>query len=182
MKKIYKVLLSSILIMSASSTYAKATDESVLELMKVTHINEIMEEASNQGTLIIPRVTQQIVAEKQTSLDDKQKQKLNKIINDYVKQMHDELDTKQNQKLIKQAYISAVKNHFTQEEVDAQVKFYGSEVGQSILKKKNVMIQDYMSRVMPELIKKQQSIMKSLLPKLEADIKTALKKKEKTTE
>ena len=53
-----------------------------------------------------------------------------------------------NQQIV-DVYVQTAKQHFNQEEVDAQIAFYSSEVGQNIIDKQPSMMKDYMAQVMP---------------------------------
>lgn len=178
--KSIKTVLHTLLICSAlsfaTSASAQASKTSVLKLMEVTHMNNMMQEAINQHTLIIPSFAQRMVATKKPNLSEAQKLQLNDIINKHMKSVRSELDSDLTRKAITDIYINTAQKHFTQAEVDAQIDFYGSEMGQSIIKKHSALVNDYMIAIMPVIIEKSESKIKSVLPKLEADIDSVISK------
>lgn len=62
------------------------------------------------------------------------------------------------------------KNHYTQAEVDAQIAFYNTEVGQSILDKQPKLMQEYMKVLTPEVIEIANATREKLTPQLEKDL------------
>lgn len=101
-----------------------------------------------------------------------QRQQLTAIITKYNKEIfNDDYVNKLNERLI-QDYIVTAKQHFTQQEVDAQVAFYSSVVGQSIIDKQPSMIQDYMTKTMPTVMQGSMEQVQKVLPRMQAEIAT----------
>ena len=67
--------------------------------------------------------------------------------------------------------METAKQHFDQAEVDAQIAFYSSEAGQSIINKQPAMMKDYMTKVMPIVMESTMEKVQDIMPRMAADIK-----------
>lgn len=63
-------------------------------------------------------------------------------------------------------WMEAVKQHYTQKEVDALIAFYSSTEGRSILEKQPLMINDYMQRLQPIVQKRTGALQQKVRTKL----------------
>ena len=70
-----------------------------------------------------------------------------------------------------QAYISAAKTYYTQAEVDAQIKFYDTEMGQSILAKQPQITAAFLQQSLPEDTSATEAQLGELLPQMKQIIK-----------
>ena len=86
---------------------------------------------------------------------------LSNILNDVKPQMI---------QLSQQGFIEASKKYYTQEEVDAQIEFYSSPVGQRIIQKQPEVMQNYMSTVMPAVMKTMGDQMRITLPIMKKEL------------
>ena len=67
-------------------------------------------------------------------------------------------------------YVKTAKQHFNQKEVDAQIAFYSSDVGQSIIDKQPDMMKDYMAQIMPIVMDSTMQKMRDIMPRMVADL------------
>ena len=70
-----------------------------------------------------------------------------------------------------QAYISAAKTYYTQSEVDAQIKFYDTETGQSILAKQPQITAAFLQQSLPDDTSETDAQLGELLPQMKQIIK-----------
>ena len=156
---------------------AVPTDASLLKLIKVTKVVEMMNDMSSDSG-ITDQVTQSMLSSLPIdNLSADQRQRLEGIVSKYSKEMTDNSDRDSvNQQVIK-VYMETAKQHFDQAEVDAQIAFYSSKAGQSIINKQPAMMKDYMTKVMPIVMESTMEKVQDIMPRMVADIK-ALKLEE----
>ncbi|MGO1282057.1 MULTISPECIES: DUF2059 domain-containing protein [unclassified Psychrobacter] len=148
---------------------AVPTDASLLKLIEVTKVVEMMNDMSSDSG-ITDQVTQSILSS--LSIDDlsaEQRQRLEDIVSKYSNEMTSDQESV-NQQIVK-IYMETAKQHFDQQEVDAQIDFYSSEVGQSIIDKQPDMMKDYMAQIMPVVMESSMEKMQDIMPRMAADIK-----------
>ena len=156
---------------------AVPTDASLLKLIKVTKVVEMMNDMSSDSG-ITDQVTQSMLSSLPIdNLSTDQRQRLEGIVSKYSKEMTDNSDRDSvNQQVIK-VYMETAKQHFDQAEVDAQIAFYSSKAGQSIIDKQPAMMKDYMTKVMPIVMESTMEKVQDIMPRMAADIE-ALKLEE----
>ncbi|MBF0658397.1 DUF2059 domain-containing protein [Psychrobacter sp. NG25] len=156
---------------------AVPTEASLLKLIKVTKVVEMMNDMSSDSG-ITDQVTQSMLSSLPVdNLSTDQRQRLEGIVSKYSKEMTDNSDRDSvNQQVIK-VYMETAKQHFDQTEVDAQIAFYSSKTGQSIIDKQPDMMKDYMAKVMPIVMESTMEKVQDIMPRMAADIK-ALKLEE----
>ncbi|WP_352258489.1 DUF2059 domain-containing protein [Psychrobacter sp. TB55-MNA-CIBAN-0194] len=172
--------ISAVSLMAVSTLSVQAavpTDASLLKLIKVTKVVEMMNDMSSDSG-ITDQVTQSMLSSLLVdNLSTDQRQRLEGIVSKYSKEMTDNSDRDSvNQQVIK-VYMETAKQHFDQTEVDAQIAFYSSKTGQSIIDKQPDMMKDYMAKVMPIVMKSTMEKVQDIMPRMAADIK-ALKLEE----
>jgi len=148
---------------------AVPTDASLLKLIEVTKVVEMMNDMSSDSG-ITDQVTQSILSS--LSIDDlsaEQRQRLEDIVSKYSNEMTSDQESV-NQQIVK-IYMETAKQHFDQQEVDAQIDFYSSKMGQSIIDKQPDMMKDYMSQIMPVVMESTMEKMQDIMPRMAADIK-----------
>lgn len=169
------VLALSLSSVSMLSQAATASQTSVVKLMQVTHVDEMMDQMLAQNDAMLDQMVGHMVASNADSqLTEAQTQQITSIASKYSRQMLQQMNTPQMRQQITDAYVAAAQQHYTQAEVDAQIAFYGSDVGQSIISKQSDVMQDYMGQIMPSMLQQMQATMQQLMPKMEAEIKAAL--------
>lgn len=171
------VMSLSVATMSAQA--ATPSDASLVKLMQITKAAEQIKQMTSPDAGMMEQMVQgSLKGIPDSEISPNQRQQLGKIINKYNRQVFDEAYVKQMTEQMTKAYIASAKKHFTQEEVDAQIAFYGSPVGQNIINKQPAMVQDYMNSVMPEVMESTMKRMQEVMPKMQAEI-AALKKSAK---
>ncbi len=70
-----------------------------------------------------------------------------------------------------QAYISVAKTYYTQAEVDAQIKFYDTTVGQNILAKQPQITAAFLKQSLPQDTSETENQLSELLPQMKQIVK-----------
>ena len=144
---------------------------SLVTLMQVTKANEQLKQLSEPNNNLMAQIVESSLAGiPEADMSESQRRELGKIINKYNQQLftQDYIDTLSQQ--ITHQYIKAAQKHFTQQEVDAQINFYSSEVGKSIINKQPAMMQDFMLEAMPMITKTNMEQMQKIMPQMQAEI------------
>lgn len=138
-------------------------------------MDEMMSQVSEQNDMLIDQVIGQLLmSEGETDLTEAEKTQIQQVAGKYIKQMSSSIDTPQMRQSIISAYVDSAQKHYTQAEVDAQIQFYGSAAGQSIIEKQPSVMQDYMSSLMPLIMRQTQTTMQTLMPQMQEEIRTIL--------
>ncbi|WP_230656106.1 DUF2059 domain-containing protein [Psychrobacter sp. I-STPA10] len=159
---------------SVSAQAATPTDASITKLMQVMHMSEMMEHMlGSKSDMIQSMVQAQIQKSDTTPITPAQRQQINNIVDKNISQMLAKIEPQVNQ-LAQKGFIDAAKQYYTQQEVDAQIEFYSSAVGQSIVEKQPEVMQAYMVNIMPEIMgimdKQMQVTMPVMIKELDAVI------------
>lgn len=163
--------LSAMAIPTLSAQAAVPTDASLMKLIKVTKVIETMNDMSSDNE-VTEQVMQTMLASMPNSeLTVAQRKRFDEIVLKYSKEMTNKDNVESLNRQITTAYVQSAKQHFSQEEVDAQIAFYSSEAGQSIIDKQPAMMKDYMSKIMPVVMESTMKKMQEVMPKMAADIK-----------
>lgn len=169
--------LSAMTIPTLSVQAAVPTDASLLKLIEVTKVIETMNDMSSDS-----EVTEQVMQTMLASMPDNeltaaQRKRFDEIVLKYSKEMTSKDNVESLNRQITNAYIQSAKQHFNQKEVDAQIAFYSSQVGQSIIDKQPAMMKDYMAKIMPVVMESTMKKMQELMPKMAADLEDLKLKK-----
>jgi len=162
------VSLMAVPIVSAQA--AVPTDTSLLKLIKVTKVVDMMDKMSSDT-----KTTEQIMQSMLASLpidhlSQDQRQRFNEIMSKYSKEMTNNSDRESMNQQVVDVYVKTAKQHFNQKEVDAQIAFYSSDVGQSIIDKQPDMMKDYMAQIMPIVMDSTMQKMRDIMPRMVADL------------
>lgn len=111
-----------------------------------------------------------------TTLSDTQRKDALKAFDEYAKNYVALFDNPTTKDTLKKAYIDSARKHFSQDEVDAQIAFYGSEQGKRALEKSNQVYDEYMQMLAKDLQSKIESYQKANLTKMQDKVKQILKK------
>lgn len=168
--------LSAMTIPTLSVQAAVPTDASLMKLIEVTKVIETMNDMSSDS-----EVTEQVMQTMLASMPDNEltaahRKRFDEIVLKYSKEMTSKDNVESLNRQITNAYIQSAKQHFNQQEVDAQIAFYSSQVGQSIIDKQPAMMKDYMAKIMPVIMESTMKKMQEVMPKMAADLE-ALKLK-----
>lgn len=169
--------LSAMTIPTLSVQAAVPTDASLMKLIEVTKVIETMNDMSSDS-----EVTEQVMQTMLASMPDNeltaaQRKRFDEIVLKYSKEMTSKDNVESLNRQITNAYIQSAKQHFNQQEVDAQIAFYSSQVGQSIIDKQPAMMKDYMAKIMPVVMESTMRKMQEVMPKMAADLEALKAKK-----
>lgn len=169
--------LSAMTIPTLSVQAAVPTDASLMKLIEVTKVIETMNDMSSDS-----EVTEQVMQTMLASMPDNeltaaQRKRFDEIVLKYSKEMTSKDNVESLNRQITNAYIQSAKQHFNQQEVDAQIAFYSSQVGQSIIDKQPTMMKDYMAKIMPVVMESTMKKMQEVMPKMAADLEDLKLKK-----
>jgi len=158
------------------------TDVSIIKLMQVMHIDEQIQSIVNGQQAAIDAInmqTQNQVQKGSQQINDKllnkrQRQlqeQIQSVLGQYAKIMSNGIGDATDAQTLTQAYISAAKTYYTQAEVDAQIKFYDTKMGQSILAKQPQITAAFLQQSLPEDTSATEAQLGELLPQMKQIIK-----------
>lgn len=158
------------------------TDVSIIKLMQVMHIDAQIQSIVNGQQAAIDAINTQTKNHNQSSNQRASDQPLNKrqrelqeqiqsVLGQYTKIMTEGIGNAADAQTLTQAYISAAKTYYTQAEVDAQIKFYDTAVGQSILAKQPQITAAFLQQSLPEDTSETEAQLSELLPQMKQIIK-----------
>ena len=154
-----------------------ATDISIIKLMQVMHIDEQIQSIVDGKQAAIDAINTQTQTQ-QTSdkpLNKRQLELQNKIqsvLGQYAKIMTNGIGDTADIQTLTQAYISAAKTYYTQAEVDAQIKFYDTTVGQNILAKQPQITAAFLKQSLPDDTSATEAQLSELLPQMKQIVKS----------
>ncbi len=163
-----KIFITSLLMaytsLSAFATPAKPT--TVQQLITETKMEQLIEQTLQQ---MKPIVDQQILQEAKDTVG---KQQLNAQQLNIVKQMQQlswqQINLANNWKNIQDLMVKVYQKHFTEEELQATLKFYQSPEGRSMMQKMPIMMQDVMQNI--------QSNIGDFTPSTDSELESQMKK------
>ena len=158
------------------------SDVSIIKLMQVMHIDAQIQSIVNGQQAAIDAINTQTKNHNQSSNQRASDQQLNKrqrelqeqiqsVLGQYAKIMTEGIGNAADAQTLTQAYISAAKTYYTQAEVDAQIKFYDTAVGQSILAKQPQITAAFLQQSLPEDTSGTEAQLSELLPQMKQIIK-----------
>ncbi len=158
------------------------SDVSIIKLMQVMHIDAQIQSIVNGQQAAIDAINTQTKNKNQSSNQRASDQPLNKrqrdlqeqiqsVLGQYTKIMTEGIGNAADAQTLTQAYISAAKTYYTQAEVDAQIKFYDTAVGQSILAKQPQITAAFLQQSLPEDTSETEAQLSELLPQMKQIIK-----------
>ena len=158
------------------------TDVSIIKLMQVMHIDEQIQSIVNGQQAAIDAInmqTQNQVKKGSQQINDKSlnkrqrqlQEQIQSVLGQYAKIMSNGIGDATDAQTLTQAYISAAKTYYTQAEVDAQIKFYDTEMGQSILAKQPQITAAFLQQSLPEDTSATEAQLGELLPQMKQIIK-----------
>ena len=101
---------------------------------------------------------------------EKKQYDVQQVLGKYSKIIAQGNDPEAQRQQILQAYKFAAKQHFTQAEVNAQLAFYDTPMGQQILAKQSLVTQDYLEKAAPVVIGELPNNIEKVLPNLQKDL------------
>jgi hypothetical protein len=149
MKNYALVLLLLITSLTANANETSSR-ESVEKLMELTEVSKMMDAMQQQVNNMFKGMSQQLgVSAEEKPKFDKYMTKVSELMNEYM-----------NWSTFKEPMIDIYTKHFSEHEVQGLIKFYQSEIGQSMTKKMPLVMQDSMAV--------SQVLMKDLMPKIQS--------------
>ncbi|OTG85580.1 hypothetical protein B9T31_10460 [Acinetobacter sp. ANC 4558] len=148
---------------------AQATHEQISQLMKVTHVDQISQETLKQLRPVFQQQADAIVKNylQKDQLNTEQQNVANEITDKLYDYSLKSIDWKKLQPQLEKIYAEV----FNSQEIQAQINFYSSTEGQSILKKTPLLAQKTMELTNSQLMQSMQtaeSEFSSINKKLEA--------------
>lgn len=169
----YKVALSN-----TQATLSPApTEVSVIKLMQVMHIDEQITAIINgqqvASNIMKTTANQQSVGDKLNKRQRELQTKIQQILTQYMQILGEGIDETTNAETLTSAYINAAKSYYTQQEVDAQIEFYDTVIGQNILAKQPQVTAAFLQQSLPKDmdLKDTKDQLESLLPQMQQIIK-----------
>ncbi|MDE4456003.1 DUF2059 domain-containing protein [Psychrobacter sp. DAB_AL62B] len=155
------------------------TDISIIKLMQVMHIDEQIQSIVNGQQAAIEAINSQAQSRSHQQVNDKQLNKrqrelqdqIQNVLGQYAKIMSNGIGDAADIQTLTQAYISAAKTYYTQAEVDAQIKFYDTAVGQNILAKQPQITAAFLKHSLPDDTTETEAQLGELLPQMKQIVK-----------
>lgn len=118
------------------------TESSIIKLMQVMHVDEQIAVIANGQQMALDVINTQANPQSKQSNGDKLNKRqrelqnqIQSVLGQYAKIMSNSIGDATDVETMTRAYINAAKDYYSQAEVDAQIKFYNTTIGQSILAK-----------------------------------------------
>lgn len=170
------VEVSPVTAMSTTKTINTATmptEASIMKLMAVMRIDEQIDAIVNGQqaaiTVINERSNTGELAKDDEELNERQRairEQIQGLLGQYAKIMTGSISEATDSETLTQAYIAAAKTYYTQQEVDAQIKFYDTPVGQSILDKQPQVTAAFLKQSLPKDMEATEEQLGQLLPQI----------------
>ncbi|WP_201502369.1 DUF2059 domain-containing protein [Psychrobacter cibarius] len=150
------------------------TDTSIVKLMEVMHIDEQIESIVNGQQAAINAINVQTQNRTESvgdgNLNKRQQalqEQIQKVLGQYAKIMTNGIGNATDKQTLTQAYINAAKTYYTQAEVDAQIDFYDTVMGQSILSKQPQITAAFLKQSLPDDTSETEAQLGELLPQMQ---------------
>ncbi|WP_426243401.1 DUF2059 domain-containing protein [Psychrobacter sp. TWP2-1-2] len=150
------------------------TDTSIVKLMEVMHIDEQIESIVNGQQAAIDAINVQTQNRTESvgdgNLNKRQQalqEQIQKVLGQYAKIMTNTIGDTTDKHTLTQAYINAAKTYYTQAEVDAQIDFYDTVMGQSILSKQPQITAAFLKQSLPDDTSETEAQLDELLPQMQ---------------
>ena len=154
------------------------TDASVLKLMQVMHVDEQIDAIINGQQAVSD------ILEEQGNKSRVNEAKLNKrqrelaknmqgVLAQYTKILAGGVQGTANKEELTQGYLTAAKAHYNQQEVNALIGFYDTQIGQSILEKNPKVTSQFLKASLPDEAEMKQTTeqLEELMPQIKQLIK-----------
>lgn len=149
------------------------TEASIVKLMAVMRIDEQIEAIVNGQQAAIAVINERSntgeLAKDDDELNERQRairEQVQGLLGQYAKIMTGSIDEATDSETLTQAYITAAKAYYTQQEVDAQIKFYDTPVGQSILDKQPQVTAAFLKQSLPKDMSGTEEQLGQMLPQI----------------
>lgn len=166
------------LIATLNELQTQPTDESLDKLIKVLHIDKMIDEMiaqRQQAASMMKGLPQELPMDENAGIFSRHAQKqLKNIFVKYSTVLGQQLDQPISKQQLQQAYQAIAKRTYTQAEVDALNQFYETPMGQRILSKQSQVSSEFVQVMMPTLIGDTSQFEKAM-PSLQKDIEKIFK-------
>jgi len=154
------------------------TDASVLKLMQVMHVDEQIDAIINGQQAVSDIVEEQGNKSRvnEAKLNKRQRElakNMQGVLAQYTKILAGGLQGTANKEELTQAYLAAAKAHYNQQEVNALIDFYDTQIGQSILEKNPKVTSEFLKASLPDEAEMKQTTeqLEELMPQIKQLIK-----------
>ena len=154
------------------------TDASVLKLMKVMHVDEQIDAIINGQQAVSDILEEQGNKAKvnEAKLNKRQRElakNMQGVLAQYTKILAGGVQGTANKEELTQAYLAAAKAHYNQQEVNALIGFYDTQIGQSILEKNPKVTSEFLKASLPDEAEMKQTTeqLEGLMPQIKQLIK-----------
>ena len=154
------------------------TDASVLKLMQVMHVDEQIDVIINGQQAVSDILEEQGNKSKvnEAKLNKRQRElakNMQGVLAQYTKILAGGVQGTANKEELTQAYLAAAKAHYNQQEVNALIGFYDTQIGQSILEKNPKVTSQFLKASLPDEAEMKQTTeqLEELMPQIKQLIK-----------
>lgn len=154
------------------------TDASVLKLMQVMHVDEQIDAIINGQQAVSDILEEQGNKSKvnEAKLNKRQRElakNMQGVLAQYTKILAGGVQGTANKEELTQAYLAAAKAHYNQQEVNALIGFYDTQIGQSILEKNPKVTSEFLKASLPDEAEMKQTTeqLEELMPQIKQLIK-----------
>ncbi|WP_413520967.1 DUF2059 domain-containing protein [Psychrobacter glacincola] len=154
------------------------TEISIIKLMQVMHIDEQIQSIVDGKQAAIDAINRQTQNKNQQASDKplnkrqlELQNQIQSVLGQYAKIMTNGIGDTADIQTLTQAYISAAQTYYTQAEVDAQIKFYDTAVGQNILAKQPQITAAFLKQSLPQDTSETENQLGELLPHMKQIVK-----------
>ncbi|WP_227676565.1 DUF2059 domain-containing protein [Psychrobacter arenosus] len=153
-----------------ANTATMPTEASIIKLMAVMRIDEQIEAIVNGQQAAIAVINERSKTGELANDDDERQRAIREqvqgLLGQYAKIMTGSIAEATDSETLTQAYIAAAKAYYTQQEVDAQIKFYDTPVGQSILDKQPQVTAAFLKQALPKDMDATEEQLGQMLPQI----------------
>ena len=154
------------------------TDASVLKLMQVMHVDEQIDAIINGQQAVSDILEEQGTKSRvnEAKLNKRQRElakNMQGVLSQYTKILAGGVQGTANKEELTQAYLAAAKAHYNQQEVNALIGFYDTQIGQSILEKNPKVTSEFLKASSPDEAEMKQTTeqLEELMPQIKQLIK-----------
>lgn len=154
------------------------TGTSIIKLMQVMHIDEQIDSIVKGQQAAIDAINVQTQNRTESVGDDnlnkrqrELQEQIQSVLGQYAKIMTNGIGNGTDKQTLTQAYINAAKTYYTRAEVDAQIAFYDTVIGQSILAKQPQITAAFLKQSLPDDTSETEAQLGELLPQMKQIIK-----------
>lgn len=154
------------------------TDASVLKLMQVMHVDEQIDAIINGQQAVSDILEEQGNKSKvnESKLNKRQRElakNMQGVLAQYTKILAGGVQGTANKEELTQDYLAAAKAHYNQQEVNALIGFYDTQIGQSILEKNPKVTSEFLKASLPDEAEMKQTTeqLEELMPQIKQLIK-----------